>query len=223
MNAHTDVSRTTISPKPVPILIRSCFIIITIIALRNRRPLSTAVRLPQLLPLRPFPPINPRNLLTNLPDPPAVRQRHHGAFGAKAACGGLLHHDVEFLPVDELLRAPCFPGWLPAFDGEGRVPEPGLLAKQHALPEAAGASGLPDESGYLAEGYQVVAFGVVGYLVDQFDRELAEWVILYAGDSSGERLFHGFSFFREDEIADHDATNGKWLKGIDDRELARDC
>ena len=82
---------------------------------------------------------------------------------------------------------------------------------------------MSDESGHLAEGDQVVAFGVVGYLVDQFDRELAIWVILYAGDSSGERLFHGFSFFREDEIADHGATDGKLLKGIDDRELARDC
>jgi hypothetical protein len=47
---------------------------------------------------------------------------------------------------------------------------------------------------------QLVAFYVVGNLVDQFDWKFAEWVILYAGDLSGERLFDAFSFFGEDII-----------------------
>jgi hypothetical protein len=73
---------------------------------------------------------NPRNLLTNSPDSPAVRQRHHLALGAEATRCGLFHDDVEFLPINQLLRACRFPGRLPMFEGEGRVPEPRLLAKQ---------------------------------------------------------------------------------------------
>jgi hypothetical protein len=91
--------------------------------------------------------------------------------------------------------------------------------EQQAFPEVARASGLSDESRYLTQGNQLVAFCVVGNLVDQLDRKFAERVILYASDLGGERLFDAFSFFSEEEIADHGAIDGKWLHGIDDGKL----
>jgi hypothetical protein len=119
------------SSSSFPILrIQIRLIIITTVVLRNRETLSATISLPQLLPLRPFLPINPRNLLTNPPDSPAVPQRHHLAPGAEATRCGLFHDDVEFLPINQLLRACRFPGRLPVFEAEGLVPEPRLFAKQ---------------------------------------------------------------------------------------------
>ena len=118
-----------------------------------------------------------------------------------------------------MLCASRFPGRLPKGNGEGRIPEPGLLAKQQTFPEAARASCLPDESGYLTEGNQLVAIHVAGYMVDQLDWKLAERVMLYVGDFAGERLFDAFSFLGGNKIADQGAGNGKLLQGVYDVEL----
>ena len=146
--------------------VRSRLTIITTVVLRNRETLSATISLPKLLPLRPFLPINPRNLLTNPPDSPAVRQRHHLTPAAKAARCGLFHDDVKLLPVNRTLRYRCLVGRLPISDREGRVPEPRLLTEQHAFPEVTRASGLPEKSRGLTNGDQVVAVRAFGDVLD---------------------------------------------------------
>jgi hypothetical protein len=71
----------------------------------------------------------------------------------------------------------------------------------------------------LTDGDEVVAFREFGDVFDQLDWKFAEWVALYAGDLGGERLFDAFSFFGENEIADHGAVGEKLLQGIDNGEL----